>query len=60
MLRGLCEVKKQALAINGIPAIVWEEDSQKVLIAIHGNMSHKEDTVIELLEMKQWQKDIRY
>ncbi|MGY3777977.1 hypothetical protein [Isobaculum melis] len=53
-------MKKQALAINGIPAIVWEEDSQKVLIAIHGNMSHKEDTVIELLEMKQWQKDIRY
>lgn len=42
-------MKKQALAINGIPAIIWGEDSSKVFIAVHGNMSHKEDTVIELL-----------
>ena len=35
--------------INNIPAIVWGEKSSKVFIAVHGNMSNKEDEVIRLL-----------
>jgi len=35
--------------IEKIPAMVWGDSSERVLIAVHGNLSHKEDTVIELL-----------
>ena len=31
------------------PAIVWGETSDKVLITVHGNLSHKEDTIIAIL-----------
>ncbi|GMB00018.1 alpha/beta hydrolase [Pelosinus sp. IPA-1] len=37
------------LAIRGIPAILWGESSDKLFIAIHGNMSKKDDDVIVVL-----------
>lgn len=41
------EIEK--IQIDGIPASLWGEKSNKVYIAIHGNMSNKEDTVIRIL-----------
>ena len=40
---------KNTIKINNIPALLWGEKSNKLFIAVHGNLSHKEDTVIELL-----------
>ena len=37
---------------NSIPAIIWGEKSNKVFIAVHGNMSDKEDKVIKILAEK--------
>ncbi len=37
---------KQRLNIEHIPAILWGEKSNKLFIAVHGNMSYKEDDVI--------------
>lgn len=43
------DMMKVNIKINNIPAIVWGETSNNLYIAVHGNLSHKEDTVIELL-----------
>jgi len=43
---------KQKLSIQGIPAIIWGEDSAKVFIAVHGNMSNKSDDAIVILAEK--------
>ena len=43
---------KENLNIENIPAIVWGGKSNKVFVSVHGNMSKKEDTVIELLANK--------
>ncbi len=40
---------KNTIKINNIPALLWGEKSNELFIAVHGNLSHKEDTVIELL-----------
>ena len=40
---------KDKFKINNIPAVLWGEKSEIVFIAVHGNMSNKEDTVIEIL-----------
>lgn len=42
----------EKIKINNIPSIIWGEKSQKVYIAIHGNMSNKEDEVIKILADK--------
>ena len=42
-------MKKERIKINKIPSVIWGEKSQKVFIAIHGNMSNKEDEVIKIL-----------
>ena len=42
-------MKKEKIKINTIPSIIWGENSDKIFIAIHGNMSNKEDDVIRLL-----------
>ena len=42
-------LKIERLQINGIPALVWGPPSVHVWIAVHGNLSHKEDTVIRIL-----------
>ena len=41
-------MKKERLKIDNIPSIIWGEKSDKVFIAIHGNMSNKEDEVIRI------------
>ena len=45
-------MKTEKININGIPSIIWGESSSKVLVAIHGNMSNKEDEVIKILARK--------
>ena len=40
------------IKINKIPSIIWGEKSNKVFIAVHGNMSNKEDDVIKILVEK--------
>ncbi len=42
-------MKIERININNIPAIIWGEKSNKVFIAVHGNLSHKEDVVIKIL-----------
>jgi pimeloyl-ACP methyl ester carboxylesterase len=37
------EMIKQALQIKGIPAIMWGDTSDKLFIAVHGDMSNKAD-----------------
>jgi esterase/lipase len=50
-------MEKKRISINGIPAIIWGEDAKKVFIAVHGNMSCKEDKVIEMLAKYVTQKE---
>lgn len=38
--------------IENIPAVLWGKKSNKVYIAVHGNMSNKEDTVIQILAQR--------
>ena len=45
-------MNKERIRINDIPSIVWGEKSNKVFIAVHGNMSNKEDEVIKILAEK--------
>lgn len=45
-------MKMQRIAIKNIPSIIWGEKSNKVFIAVHGNMSNKEDEVIKILAKK--------
>ncbi|MBA2864386.1 alpha/beta hydrolase [Methanococcus maripaludis] len=40
---------KNNVIIDGIPAILWGEEQDRVFIAVHGNMSSKDDTVIQIL-----------
>lgn len=45
-------MKIQKTKIGSIPSIIWGEKSSKVFIAVHGNMSNKEDEVISILADK--------
>ena len=45
-------MKTERINIDGIPSIIWVEKSSKVFIAVHGNMSNKEDEVIKILAEK--------
>ncbi|MGG7177130.1 alpha/beta hydrolase [Clostridium paraputrificum] len=40
---------KNKFKISNIPTVLWGEKSEKLFIAVHGNMSNKEDTVIQIL-----------
>ena len=42
-------MEKRKIMIAGIPAIIWGHESDQVFIAVHGNKSNKEDSIIELL-----------
>ena len=42
-------MKTKKIKINNIPSIIWGENKGKVFIAIHGNMSDKEDEIIKIL-----------
>lgn len=39
-------MEKVKLHIDNIPAVLWGNKSDKLFLAVHGNMSHKEDDVI--------------
>ena len=45
-------IDTEQIKIGPIPAIIWGPPSQRLVLAVHGNMSHKTDTVIELLAGK--------
>lgn len=49
VLSGMIEMQMNKLSIRGIPAVVWGTPSPRVFVAVHGNLSHKTDTVIRLL-----------
>ncbi|TJZ73531.1 alpha/beta hydrolase [Chitiniphilus eburneus] len=40
---------KKIIEIENIPAVVWGSAAKKVVVAVHGNMSHKTDVPIEVL-----------
>ena len=40
---------KQNLLIESIPAIIWGKKSNKMIVAVHGNMSNKNDIQIAVL-----------
>jgi len=40
---------KQNLLIENIPAIIWGKKSNKMIVAVHGNMSNKNDIQIAVL-----------
>ena len=42
-------MKQKNLQIEHIPALLWGEPSNRLIVAVHGNMSHKSDTVIAIL-----------
>ncbi|MCT4687017.1 alpha/beta hydrolase [Vallitalea sp.] len=48
---------KKRIKIEGIPSVEWGEKKSHVFIAVHGNMSDKEDTVIKLLAETAVKKD---
>lgn len=47
---------KDNFNINNIPTVLWGDKSEKVFIAVHGNMSNKEDAVIQILAEEANQK----
>ncbi len=40
---------KKYFKIKNISAVLWGDDSENIFIAVHGNMSNKEDKVIDIL-----------
>ncbi len=48
---------QERIKINNIPSIIWGKKSSNVFIAIHGNMSNKEDEVIKILAEEVVRKD---
>lgn len=51
-LLGAITMKICKIKINDIPSMIWGEKSDKVFIAVHGNMSNKKDEVIKILANK--------
>ena len=45
-------MQKERILIDKIPSILWGEKKNKVFIAVHGNMSNKEDEVIRIFAEK--------
>lgn len=45
-------MEQKRIRINNIPAIIWGKSSNKLYIAVHGNMSNKEDEVIKIFAKK--------
>ena len=40
---------KEKFEIDDIPAVLWGETGSKLILAVHGNMSNKEDVPIEMV-----------
>lgn len=47
---------KDKFKISNIPTVLWGEKSEKLFVAVHGNMSNKEDTVIQILAKEAIEK----
>lgn len=47
--REVLMIKKKFLLNNAIPAVLWGDFNEQLIIAVHGHMSHKEDTAIAML-----------
>ncbi len=45
-------MKTERININNIPSIIWGEKNNRIFIAVHGNMSNKEDVVIKIFAEK--------
>lgn len=43
---------KKHFTIENIPAILWGESSENIFIAVHGNLSNKEDDIIQIFAKK--------
>lgn len=43
---------KKYFKIENIPAILWGESSENIFIAVHGNLSNKEDDIIQIFAKK--------
>jgi len=52
-------MNKKKLIIDSIPSILWGGESEKLFIAVHGNMSNKEDDVIALFAEEATAKGYR-
>ncbi|MDO5548214.1 MAG: alpha/beta hydrolase [Eubacteriales bacterium] len=50
-------MRKKTLQIDGIPAILWGEPSEKILLAVHGKLGCKEEASLlaELVHPHGWQ-----
>ena len=42
-------MKTKPISIGSIPAMLWGEPSDKIILAVHGNLSSKTDVPIEIL-----------
>ena len=42
-------MQTEQLDLGGIPALVWGPPGDGAVVAVHGNLSHKADTPIQLL-----------
>ena len=42
-------MEKRYVSIQGIPAVLWGSEADKLIIAVHGDQSNKEDCVIAVL-----------
>lgn len=49
-------MKKTKLAVQGIPAILWGESANQLFIAVHGNLSCKDDEPIAILAEEAFNK----
>ena len=48
---------KDKFKITNIPTVLWGEKSEKLFIAVHGNMSNKKDVIIQILAEEAIKKD---
>lgn len=42
-------MKKEKVLIENIPAIIWGESKENIILAVHGNKSSKDDKIIAIL-----------
>ena len=42
-------IKQKNFKINNIPVILWGDESENIILAVHGMMSNKADVPIEIL-----------
>ena len=42
-------MKKQYITIDNIPSVLWGNNLENLIIAVQGDQSNKEDTIIEIL-----------